>query len=49
MTSLWVGDVIINTKQSCDQHPGYFKQDPGKPDLGCSNIFANVIKNVINF
>ncbi len=33
MTSQWLGDVVIDTKQSCDQQPGSFTQDPGKPDL----------------
>ncbi len=29
--SQWVGDVAIDTKQSCDQHRGSSTQDPGKP------------------
>ncbi len=31
MTSQWVGDVVIDTKQSCDLQPGSFTPDPGKP------------------
>ncbi len=31
MTSQWVGDIVIDTKQSCDQQPGSFTQVPGKP------------------
>ncbi len=31
MTSQWVGDIVIDTKQSCYQQPGSFTQDPGKP------------------
>ncbi len=27
--SQWVGDVAIDTKQSCDKQPGSFTQDPG--------------------
>ncbi len=27
----WVGDVVIDAKQSCDQQFGSFTQDPGKP------------------
>ncbi len=30
MTSQSVGDVVIDTIQSCDQQSGYFTQDPGK-------------------
>ncbi len=30
MTSQWVGDVAIDTKQSCDQQPGSVTQYPGK-------------------
>ncbi len=30
--SQWLGDVV-DTKQSCDQQPVSFTQDPGKP--GC--------------
>ncbi len=33
MTSQWVGDVAIDTKQSCDQQPGSFTQDTIKLDL----------------
>ncbi len=29
VTSQWVGDVAIDTKQSCDKQPGSFIQDPG--------------------
>ncbi len=29
--SQWVDDVVIDTKQSCDQKPGSFTQDQGKP------------------
>ncbi len=29
--SQWVGDVVIDTKQSCDQQPSSFTQYPGKP------------------
>ncbi len=25
MTSQWVGDIVIDTKQSCDQQPGFYK------------------------
>ncbi len=31
MTSQWIGDVAIDTKQSSDKQPGSFIQDPGKP------------------
>ncbi len=31
MTSEWLGDVVIDTKQSYDQQPGSFTHDPGKP------------------
>ncbi len=27
----WVGDIVIDTKQPCDQHPESFTQDPVKP------------------
>ncbi len=30
MTSQWIGDVVIDTKQSCDQQPGSFTQNPEK-------------------
>ncbi len=30
--SQWVGDVAIDTKQSCDQQLWSFTQDPGKPE-----------------
>ncbi len=29
--SQWVGDIAIDTKQSCDQQLGSIIQDPGKP------------------
>ncbi len=29
--SQWVGDVVVDTKQSCDQQPGCLTQDTGKP------------------
>ncbi len=29
--SQWIGDVAIDTKQSCDKQPVSFIQDPGKP------------------
>ncbi len=29
--SQWVGDVVIDTKQSCDQQPRSLTQGPGKP------------------
>ncbi len=28
----WIGDIVIDTKQSCDQQPGSFTNDPGKSD-----------------
>ncbi len=31
MTSQWVGDIVIDTKQSCDQQLASFTQDAGKP------------------
>ncbi len=31
MTSQFVGDVGIDTKQSCDQQTGSCTHDPGKP------------------
>ncbi len=27
----WIGDVVIDTKQSCEQQPESFIQDPGFP------------------
>ncbi len=29
VTSQWVGDIVIDTKQTCDQQPGSFTQDRG--------------------
>ncbi len=34
-----VGDVVIHTKQSCDQQPGSFIQDPGKPGYCTQGIW----------
>ncbi len=31
MTSQWIGDVAIDTKQSCEKQSGSFIQDPGNP------------------
>ncbi len=31
VTSQWVGDVAIDTRQSCEQQFGSFTQDPGFP------------------
>ncbi len=31
VTSQWVCDIVIDTKQSCDQQPGSFTQELGKP------------------
>ncbi len=31
--SQWIGDVAIDTKQSCDKQPGSFIQDPANLDL----------------
>ncbi len=31
MTSQWIGDIVIDTKQSCDKQLGSFTEDPGKP------------------
>ncbi len=37
MTSQWVDDVLIDTKQSCDKQSGSFTQDPGKSG-SCTKI-----------
>ncbi len=52
MTSQWVGDGIIDTKQSCDQQPGSFTDDPGKPgsctqDPGSWKTWIFYLKNWI--
>ncbi len=31
VTSQWLDNVFIDTKQSCDKQSASFKQDPGKP------------------
>ncbi len=31
MTSQWIDNVVIDTKQSCDQQSGSFPQYPEKP------------------
>ncbi len=41
--SQWVGNVVIDTKQSCDQQPGSFTQYPGK--LGYFTLDPNGRKN----
>ncbi len=52
MTSQWVDDVVINTKQSCDQQPVSFTQDPVKPgsctqDPGSWKTWIFYLKNWI--
>ncbi len=47
-----LGDVVIDTKQSCDQQLGSFTQDPGKPvsctqDPGSWKTWIFYIKNWI--
>ncbi len=48
--SQWIGDVVIDTKQSCDKQPESFIQDPGKhgsftQDLGVEKTSIFQLKN----
>ncbi len=49
---MMLGDVVIDTKQSCDQQLGSFTKDPGKPvsctqDPGSWKTWIFYIKNWI--
>ncbi len=52
MTSQWIGDVAIDTKQSSDKQPVFFIQDPGTPgsftqDPGGGKTWIFQLKNII--
>ncbi len=42
MTSQWIGDIAIDTKQSCDKQPGSFIQDPGGGKMDISTQKPNL-------
>ncbi len=47
VTSQWVDDVIIDTKESCDQQPKSLSQDPGKHGYftGKHGYFTSTIRS----
>ncbi len=49
MKSQWIGDVAIDTKQSCDKQPGSFIKDPGSftQDPGGGKTWIFQLKNRI--